>query len=222
MWTLYHTWLSPFSRRVRVVLAEKKLDFDLVLERTWERRREFLALNPTGEVPLLTDGGERTLADATAICEYIEECHPDPALMGRNLLERAEVRRLVAWFDVKFNQEVSDLLLGEKALKRFKGEGEPDSRRVRAGCANIRTHLDYIGWLADRRAWLAGESFSMADIAAAAHLSAVDYLGDVPWDDHLEAKEWYARVKSRPSFRPLLSDTVPNITPALHYADLDF
>ena len=162
------------------------------------------------------------MADATAICEYIEECHPDPALMGRNLLERAEVRRLVAWFDVKFNQEVSDLLLGEKALKRFKGEGEPDSRRVRAGCANIRTHLDYIGWLADRRAWLAGESFSMADIAAAAHLSAVDYLGDVPWDDHLEAKEWYARVKSRPSFRPLLSDTVPNITPALHYADLDF
>jgi len=74
----------------------------------------------------------------------------------------------------------------------------------------------------ERRRWLAGENFSLADITAAAHLSTLDYLGDVPWDNHEPAKEWYARIKSRPSFRPLLADHIPGAPPPKHYADLDF
>ena len=137
-------------------------------------------------------------------------------------MERAEVRRLVAWFDGKFAHEVTDNLVGEKVMKRFLGFGEPDSAAIRAGHANIRTHLDYIAFLIERRSWLAGERLSLADIAAAAHISCVDYLGDVPWADHEAAKDWYARIKSRPSFRPLLADAIPGLAPSKVYADLDF
>lgn len=223
MRTLYHHWLCPFSRKVRIVLGEKKLPFDLVVERVWEERPEFLSLNPAGEVPVLVEEDEGVVAGSAAVSEYLDEIHPDPPLIGRRPLDRAEVRRLVAWFDGKFNREVTVALVGEKLMKRHIGlAGGPDSRMIRTGYALVRDHLEYIGWLTEQRRWLAGDSFSMADIAAAAHLSCVDYGGDVPWEDFPAAKDWYVRVKSRPSFRPLLADHLPGIAPPAHYADLDF
>jgi len=191
-------------------------------ESVWERHDEFLALNPVGEVPVLVEEDGAALSGSDAICEYLDEIHPEPRLIGKSPLERAEARRLVYWFDRKFNEEVTENLVGEKMMKRFLGLGEPDSTKVRAGHANIHTHLDYIGYLVDRRKWLAGGHLSLADLAAAAHLSAVDYIGDVPWADHEPAKDWYARVKSRPSFRPLLEDHIPGAPPPKHYRDLDF
>ncbi|MEE9140516.1 MAG: glutathione S-transferase family protein [Alphaproteobacteria bacterium] len=222
MLTLYHLWLSPFSRKVRIALDEKKLDFEMKLERVWERRPEFLALNPAGKVPVLVDGDGAVICDSVAICEYLEEIYPEPRLIGRDSLARAETRRLEAWFDGKFGQEVSRNLIGEKVAKRFMGLGEPDSQAIRAGTENIHYHLDYIGYLTERRNWLAGDDFSLADITAAGHISAVDYLGDVPWESHEGAKNWYARVKSRPSFRAILADHVPGLSPPKHYANLDF
>ncbi len=222
MRTLYHLWLSPFCRKVRVALAEKGLDFEMKVENLWERRPEFLAMNPAGEVPVLIEDEGRVLADSTAIAEYLEEVFPLPPLFPGDARERAEVRRLVAWFDVKFNREVTENLVGEKMMKRFLRTGEPDSRAIRAGRHNIHTHLDYIAWLAERRTWLAGDDFSLADLAAASHVSAVDYLGDVPWAEHPGSKDWYARVKSRPSFRAILADHIPGEPPPKHYADLDF
>jgi len=221
MLTLYHLWLSPVSRAVRVVAAEKGVAIDLQVEPVWERRPEFLALNPASDVPVLVDGDGFALSGG-AIAEYLDETVPEPPLIGVDALERAEVRRLVAWFDGKFAHEVTDNLVGEKVMKRFLGFGEPDSAAIRAGHANIRTHLDYIAFLIERRSWLAGERLSLADIAAAAHISCVDYLGDVPWADHEAAKDWYARIKSRPSFRPLLADAIPGLAPSKVYADLDF
>jgi len=222
MQTLYHLWLSPNSRKVRLLMAEKKLDFEMKVERTWERRDEFLSLNPTGKVPVLVEDDGAALADSMAICEYLDELYPDPSLIGVGPAARAETRRLVAWFDEKFSAEVTDNLVGEKVIKNFLGLGEPSVDAIRAGLANIHTHLDYISWLSDSRNWLAGDDLSLADLAAAAHLSALDYLGDVPWDDHVRAKEWYARLKSRPAFRPLLKDRIPGLAPAKHYANLDF
>lgn len=219
---LYHLWLSPFSRKVRIVLAEKKLEFRLKAENVWERREEFLGLNPAGEVPVFVDESGTVVSDSGAICEYLEETCPDPPLIPGNAEERAEVRRLAAWFDGKFDREVTANLVGEKMMKRFLGMGNPDSSAIRAGAQNLHVHLGYIGWLSERRRYLAGDAFSLADIAAAAHISAVDYLGDVPWEDHPAAKEWYARVKSRPSMRPILGDYIAGAPPPPHYADLDF
>ncbi len=222
MRTLYHLWLSPYSRKVRVALHEKNLPFELKVEKVWERRPEFLALNPAGTVPVLADEGGAVVADSGVICEYLEEIYDDRPLLGDDPRMRAEVRRLVAWFDYKFGREVSDNLSGEKLLKRLLGRGEPNSLAIRAGYANLRYHLEYIAWLTERRRYLAGDMFSLADIAAAAHLSVLDYIGDVDWEPFPQTKEWYARIKSRPSFRPLLADHIPGRPPPKHYADLDF
>jgi len=219
---LYHLWLSPFARKIRVVLKEKNLDFTMKVEKTWERRPEFLVLNPAGDVPVLIEPDGTVLAEASAIAEFLDEVYRDKLLIGINALDRAEVRRLTQWFDGKLNREVTEPLVGEKMMKRFLGLGEPNSAAIRAGKANLGYHLDYITFLVERRRWLAGDHFSLADISAAAHLSALDYLGDVPWDAHEPAKEWYARIKSRPSFRPLLADHIPGAPPPKHYADLDF
>lgn len=223
MRTLYHLAVCPFSRKIRIVLGEKKLPFELVVENAWEERPEFLALNPAGDVPVLVEPDGTVLADVAAIAEFIDEVHPNPPLIGADPATRAEVRRLVGWFDVKFNQDVTVNLVGEKLIKRTMGyHGGPDSKAIRTGYALVRHHLEYIGWLTERRRWLAGNHFSLADITAAAHLSSVDYAGDVPWEEFPVTKDWYARVKSRPSFRPLLSDYLPGIPPPKHYADLDF
>jgi glutathione S-transferase len=222
MRVLYHLWLSAPSRTIRVVLKEKNLDFTLKAEKVWERRPEFLALNPSGEVPVLIEPEGAVLAEVNAITEYLDEVYREKILLGLNPLDRAEVRRLIAWFDVKMNREVTENLVGEKMMKRFLGLGQPNSSAIRAGHLNLVHHLEYIGYLTERRRWLAGDNFSLADISAAAHLSTIDYLGDVPWDDHEAAKEWYARIKSRPSFRPLLADHIPGAPPPKHYADLDF
>ncbi|MEQ8165611.1 MAG: glutathione S-transferase family protein [Alphaproteobacteria bacterium] len=219
---LYHLWLSPESRKVRLALSEKGLDFEMRVEKIWERRTDFLALNPAGDVPVLIEPDGLVIADSGAIIEFLEETRPDPPLLSGGPAARAEIRRLCAWFDHKFRTEVTSNLVGEKIDKRFLGLGQPSSDAIRAGLANIHYHLDYIGYLAERRNWLAGPEFSVADMAAAAHLSCVDYIGDVPWDDHPEARDWYTRIKSRRSFRSLLSDHIPGAPPPKHYADLDF
>lgn len=222
MLMLYHLWLSPFCRAVRIALGEKGIEFSLRAENIWERRDEFLAMNPACEVPVLAKTDGSAISGATVIVEYLEDIKPEPQLFGRDPLIRAETRRLADWFNRKFNAEVTDNLLGEKMMKRFLGLGEPDAIAIRAGYKNLRYHLDYIAYLAERRNWLAGDHIGFADIAAAAHLSALDYINEIPWDDHEPVKIWYARIKSRPSFRPLLSDKIPGVPPAAHYADLDF
>jgi glutathione S-transferase len=222
MLTLYHLSLNPFSRKVRLALIEKRMAFEMHTESVWERRDEFLALNPTGEVPVLISESGTALSGSDAILEYLDEIQPDPPLYGVTPLERAEARRLVYWFDRKFNIEVTENLVTEKIMKRILGLGEPNSQVIRAGHANIHIHLNYISYLVDRRNWLAGDNLTVADLAASAHLSTIDYIGDVPWSEYPAARDWYARIKSRLSFRPLLEDHIPGAPPAKHYRDLDF
>jgi glutathione S-transferase len=220
--TLYHHTLCPLSRKVRLVLREKRLPFDELLRDPATARDDFLAINPAGDVPVFVDDDGTTVSDAANICEYLDEVYTEPRLIGRTPQERAEARRLAAWFDQKFYREVTLNLAGEKLIKRALSGEAPNSRALKAGRVNIRTHLEYIAWLCDRRNWLAGERVGIADLSAAAHLSLVDYTGDVPWDEHPLAKEWYVRVKSRLSFRCLLGDVVAHVPPAPVYADLDF
>ena len=226
---LIHYPLCPHSRFVRLVLAEYGLAAELVDEPAWERREAFLALNPAGVTPVLIDK-ELSVPGVAAVAEYIDEIYGSEQGAGRllpnDIAARIEVRRLLSWFHDKFFDEVSGYLVQEKVFKRHltvaDGGGSPDSTAIRAARSNIRYHLDYIGWLLKERNWLAGERMSYADLSAAAHLSTADYLGDVPWHENESAKNWYARIKSRPSFRPLLSESLPGMMPSPSYANLDF
>lgn len=218
---LYHYPMSPFSRKVRLCLAEKKIEVELVEERYWEQDPEFLRRNPAGKVPILRYNG-KFLTESTAICEFLEEVAPEPALMPKGVEERYEVRRLVSWFDDKFYHEVTEKLLGERMFRKVMGTGYPDSANVKAGAKAIKYHLDYMNWLLDQRKWLAGDRMSLADFTAAAHLSCLDYVCDVDWNRSQVIKDWYATLKSRPAFRSLLSDQVPGFPPPSQYADLDF
>jgi glutathione S-transferase len=230
MYTLFHHPFCPHSRFVRLLIGEYGLDLRLVEERVWERREAFLTLNPAGATPVLFAEGQFAIPGAAIIADYVDEVHGaemgDRRLLPTTMAERIEVRRLMAWFNEKFFEEASGLLVTERIYKRFMAEenggGAPAAEVIRAAKTNVRYHLNYIGWLAQRRNYLAGERLTYADLAAAAHLSAIDYLGDVPWVEDEAAKNWYARVKSRPSFRPLLSEWLAGVPASRTYVDLDF
>lgn len=221
MLRLFHVPLSPFCRKVRLTLAEKRLEVELVEEKYWEQSPEFLRRNPAGKVPVLRMEG-RMLTESQAICEYLDELHPDVPLVPRDPAGRYEMRRLCAWFDDGFHREVTANLLYERMNKKLMGRGYPDSEKIKTGAKRIKFHLDYMGWLLEHRRWLAGNALTLADFAAAAHLSSLDYINDVDWDRSPAVKSWYAILKSRPAFRTILADTVPGFQPARHYADLDF
>ncbi|MFN3936816.1 MAG: glutathione S-transferase family protein [Gemmobacter sp.] len=218
---LFHFPLSPYCRKVRLTLAEKRIEVELVEERYWEQGADFLRRNPAGKVPVLRLDG-RTLSESQAICEYLDETHPAPPLLPRDPDGRYEVRRLCAWFDDKFHDEVTSKLVYERVNKKIMGQGYPESRAIKFGASRIKYHLDYMGWLLEGRRWLAGDAMTLADFAAAAHLSCLDYISDVDWNRNAAVKDWYAKIKSRPSFRSILADQVPGFPPPPHYADLDF
>jgi glutathione S-transferase len=228
MANLLHHPLCAFSRSIRLALAECRVDVDLAEERPWEWRPEFLVLNPAGTLPVFIPDEGGVIAGAYAISEYLGDTMDEREMQGfqpfpGDAAMRAEVRRLVDWFHRKFHDEVTDYLVVEKVFRRFGPQSSsPNMDAMRAGHDNLRYHLTYVGHLTETRSWLAGDAMSFADLAAAAHLSALDYLGEVPWEDFEPAKNWYALVKSRPSFRALLQDRVAGFTPSGTYADLDF
>ncbi|MCG6858911.1 MAG: glutathione S-transferase family protein [Salaquimonas sp.] len=230
MLRLFHHPMSGPSRYVRLLLGEYGLSASFSEEKPWQRRREFLAINPAGALPVLLDGESDPVCGAVIAGEYLDEtCGAmmrEKRLMPENPQARAEVRRLTEWFLVKFEEEVARYLVGERVFKTLmsgnEGGGSPEATLIRAGRANLKNHLKYVGWLAASRNWLAGSRLSHADMAAAAALSVIDYLGEIDWNGEPAAHDWYARVKSRPAFRPLLADRLPSLPPASHYVDLDF
>jgi glutathione S-transferase len=227
---LYHHPLCPHSRFVRLALGEFGVEAELIEERAHERRREFLMLDPSGQTPVLIEDNGQVVPGAAAIAEWLDETLGDRLgdhrLMPATPTARVEVRRLMAWFNDKFFAEVTNWLVTEKVYKRFTateiGGGAPDMDVLRAARANVRYHLRYISYLETTRRWLAGDKMTYADLAAAAHLSCVDFLGDAPWDEEEPAKLWYQRMKCRPSFRPLLADRVPGVATNPIYAEVDF
>ncbi|NBT30615.1 MAG: glutathione S-transferase family protein [Rhodobacteraceae bacterium] len=218
---LYHFPISPFSRKVRLCLAEKRIEVELVEERYWEQDPDFMRRNPAGKIPILKYG-DKILTESQAICEYLEDKHPTPALMPRDAEGRYEVRRLIGWFDDKFYDECTSKLLGERLFRKVKGTGYPDSANVKSGAKAIKYHLDYMAWLLEKRRWLAGNEMTLADFTAAAHLSCLDYISDVDWNRSEIVKDWYAKIKSRPAFRSILADQISGFPQPAHYADLDF
>lgn len=222
MRVLHHHELSASARFLRLVMAERDLIFLPKIEKPWERNEEFLRLNPAADVPVLMTEDGVALCGAITIVEYLEETETAKPMLWGTPVERAEIRRLTDWFEGKFMREVGSPLLNERFTKRFVEDGQPSSVVIRTALANLHIHLDYVDWLAEQDNWLAGKQISLADLAAAAHLSVLDYFGDINWDRHEEARTWYAKIKSRPAFRDLLADQIPGFAAAPHYSNLDF
>lgn len=218
---LFFSALCPASRKIRMILGEMGIDHIAYEERFVSKSDHLRKVNYEATVPVLVMGGA-TLVREYAIQEFLGDTPDGKALVGETASERAEVRRLASWFDQKFSLEITVPVMEEKVLKRVKGRHNPNSTLLKEARHNLYNHMDYISWLVDRRNWLAGESLSLADLAAASHLSCLDYLGDVPWSRYSAAKEWYVRIKSRPSFRPILMETFVGLVPAPHYRLLDF
>lgn len=222
MWQLYYFPLCPFSRKVRLALSEKGVGYDLVREYPWDGSDAFYALNPAGRTPVLRQEEKNlTLIDSQAICEYFEETVDRSPLILGTAVGRAEIRRLTAMFDETFYADVTYPLMHEKMRKRLFLRQSPDSGALRTAMRLAHEHLDYIDWLTDTRRWLAGAQLSLADFAAAAQISVADYLGGIDWGGHEGAHGWYRVMKSRPSFRPLLTEKMEGIPPPSHYADVN-
>lgn len=218
---LVHNSISPQSRKIRLVMAEKKMLFVLKEETPWNPSKEIMDINPSGELPVLVLDGN-VISGNHAITEYLEENNPQYKLLPEDSLQRAEVRRIEEWFDIKFYNEIYKYIVAEKIIKRFQYKQAPNSKILKAGINNLRFHLEYIDYLADKNNYLAGKELSLADLTAAAHLSIIDYLGDIPWNDYKNAKIWYAKIKSRPSFKEILKETIKGIPPSTNYTNLDF
>lgn len=219
---LYHYALAPTSRFIRLMMNEYKSDFELRSHSPWERDELLLRLNPAGELPILDDAASGVYCGARVISEWLEETRPDAFLLQGTAEERAEIRRILDWFDGKFTKEVGGPLFQERITKRFL-KGQPVSSEImRTALANANIHCSYFDWLLGRHDWLAGDRITLADLCGVAHLSMLDYFGDVAWDKYPDLKSWYMKMKSRPSFRGLLADRLAGMPPAPEYAELDF
>ncbi|HWW66101.1 MAG TPA: glutathione S-transferase family protein [Sphingomonadaceae bacterium] len=223
MWQLFQFPLCPFSRKVRLLLGEKAVGYELVRESPWLQRDEFIDMNPMGQTPVMVDSAAGiTLINSSAICEYFEETVERSSMLPGTAANRAEIRRLIAWFDEKMFAEVVAPLMHERLLKRIVHRIPPDAKALRESMKLANAHMDYVDYLLDHRRWIGGAVLSLADLTAAAHLSVADYLGGLDWRGHDRTKEWYAALKSRPSFRPLLGERMEIVSPPGHYDKVDF
>lgn len=230
MSSLYHNPMSSSSRFIRLIFHEYDFETNMIEELPWEKRRDFLEINPAGTLPVYVDDDKNVFCGFTVISEYINETHVDLKhkhhFLPSNSLKRAEIRRLIEWFLQKMEQDVTNPLIHQRVYKlqmKFEqGGGSPDSKILRMARNNMQQHMKYMTWLIKSRSWLAGNHISYADFAAAATISTLDYIGEINWDNYSVVKEWYQSIKSRPSFRPLLSERIRGLLPVSHYNDLDF
>ncbi len=225
MYRLYHHAICPFSRKVRVHLAAKEIGVELVTENFWERRKEFIAMNPAGTIPVLFDNSNSAVVSESAvIIEYIEEKHDETrSFLGEGIAKRAEVRKIQSWFDVKFFNEVAKHILNERYFNRYlPGAKAPNSEILRIARNNLNVHLSYIEYLLESRKYLAGDQVTVADFAAASQLSVLDYFGDINWHHYSSVKDWYSLLKSHKIFNDVLRDRIANINPPEWYSKLDF
>lgn len=223
MQTLYHHPICPLSRQVRIYLKEFNQEFSLVNEAYWTRRAEFVKINPASNLPVLElKSPDYALVGIYAITEYLAETQENFYFMPSDPIKRAEIRQHITWFNEKFYREVSKVLVDEKMIRLLMRQGEPRSGFIMTAKSNLTQHLKFLTNLLEKNTYLVSEKISCADIAAAAHISIVDYFGEINWDRWGALKEWYSVLKSRPSFQPLLQDRIAGFSPSAEYSNLDF
>ena len=226
---LYGSSFCPFSRKVEFFLEESGLDYQTVDVKYWLRKPEFIKLNPAGEVPVLKNmETKQIICDSFLICNYLDEIeHKSDELsyfdfLGNNLPEKYEVQRLHMWFDKKFYNDVVRYFIEEIFLNSVSGNKDTNMNKINVASENLVKHIKYIEYLLSKRKWLACEMFTIADIAAAAQLSILDYQGYIDWEKYKKLKEWYITVKSKKGFRKILYEKIPGFKPYKYYSELDF
>ena len=210
---LIHLLLSPSSRFARLLIAEKRLTFDPVAPE-----------DMAAQLPVFTDIDGTCAVGLWAIVDHLEGGYPEHPLTPEDAGTRAESLRLLDWAMTSLQENVTRRIVYEKASQRFTGapaKRAPDMEAIRLGRETLKAALREIGGQADENGYLAARECTLGDLAVAAHISALDYFGEIPWDEFPSAAEWYMRMKSRPSFRSLLADRVPGQPPVSHYAELD-
>ncbi|MCS6757975.1 MAG: glutathione S-transferase family protein [Candidatus Devosia euplotis] len=217
--------LDPASRLIRLMCAEYGVPLDIEEIKPWLRTAELLEINPASTLPILIDDNDQPIVGLLANIHLIEDLYTPSAVAGLippDPIMRAEMWRLIEWVIFKLNDEVTRYVLEEKIVKRDHRGATPDPAVLRVAKANLNEHMLYFNWLFANRSWLTGDELTLADFALAAHLSTLDYLGDIDWGKAGETRDWYSRIKSRPAFRTLLNDRVLAMPPHKGYADLDF
>ena len=222
MYKLYYMPLNFLCRAARIILSEKNISFQIVNEPFWKRRVEFLKINPAGDLPAVTDEDGVNIIGYECLVEYLDEKKIGKVLLGNSSIEKLEVRRLCMWVGKKLQKEVMENILDERVFNSLKKNSHPSTTILNAGRKNLKNHMKYFEWILERRSFLAGVFFTVADIALAAAISSLDYLSEINWENYNKVKNWYSVIKSRPSFREILEESIYNISPSTHYKDLDF
>lgn len=211
---LVHLLLSPASRLARLCIGEKRLACDVPV-----------AEDPALHLPVFVELDGTRCEGLWAIIDHLEGTYPERPLTPDDPAARAESLRWLDWAMGPFHEQVTQKIVYEKAPPRFTGSSvrrAPDMNVIRQGREALKTALALVGKTAEQRGNLAERDCTLGDFAVAAHVSALDYFGEIPWQDFPQAAEWYVRMKSRPSFRSLLGDRVPGQPPVSTYAELDF
>ena len=222
MYKLYYMSMCAPSRAAKIILNEKSIQFHSISEPLWQRRLEFLKINPEGELPVIIDNKNTAIIGYFSLAYFLEEDEQQKNLIGKCALSRLEIRRICKWFDDKFNKEVYENIVEERVFKSLKGLGNPSNEFLKAGRVNLKNHENYIEWILSKRTFIAGEIFSIADIISASYFSTLDYLGEIDWERINFTKKWYAKIKSRPSFRDILEEKLFSIPASKNYKNLDF
>lgn len=193
---------APNPRKVRIYLAEKGLSVPTERVRMMKREHkapEFMAKNSLGQVPVLELDDGTYLSESIAICRYFEALHPNPPLFGRDAREQAFVEMWMRRAEFRLWGPAGQVWINDDPRTAMVNPNQfPDyGTRNRKIVANAMTWLD--GELADGRAWLAGETYSMADIVLLCGIDFAKFVNmDMPEDaEHLRA--WHERVSARPS-----------------------
>jgi len=200
MLKLYDYPDCPFCQKVRVVLAEKDLEFEKVLvdlRKQEQKAPEFLRLNPYGKVPVLVDEDE-VIYDSTIINEYLEEEYPLPRLMPEDSQGRAKVRLLEDYCDNSFIPPTTMLL-----AQLRKPEGERDTQRVEQAREELRRCLYHLRDHLDGSEYLVGPEFTLADASFAPRMMVIGRLGFEFEPALAPVQAWLDRIRSRPSVRGL-------------------
>jgi len=206
MLKLYAFDRSPFGWKVRLVLAEKKVPYEMIVPENKNEDPAFARLNPFRKTPVLVLEDGRTLYESTLINEYLEETHPQPAMLPKDAYERARVRMVEDTFDQYFYPTIREFTNSQfdyqPPIYHRKKADQVDHKLLEESRIKVHEHLQRLEGELKARPWFGGETFSLADAALVPALTGnLRILGVLPDKKYPKLADWSERVSARPSYK---------------------